>query len=153
MPYKYEGVIATAPTGFVWKPDGQGILFRPDGTKEYDGQWESGYRHGQGTSFRPDGTKEYHGQWEKSCWKGVGTLYRSDGSISRNGTWVNGGSDEYERQEGEEWYWYEGDWDEEERIHGWGILYRPDRTTVEREGWWQNGESVNGPPPGHPDAP
>ena len=79
-------------------------------------------------------------------------MYRPDGSISRNGTWVNGGAEEYERQEGEEMYWYEGDWDEE-GWHGWGILYRPDRTTVEREGWWQNGKPVDDPPAGYPGAP
>ena len=139
--------------------DGQGTWIRPDGTKEYEGQWRSDWYHGQGTSYRhdgeirEDGTKEYEGQWEKGCWKGVGTLYRLDGTISRNGTWMNGGSEEYERQEGEEKYWYEGDWDKDGWIHGWGILYRPDRTTVEREGWWQNGEPVDGPPAGYPDAP
>ena len=136
-----------------WDPHGQGTWYRPDGTKEYEGQWKSGNYHGQGTSYRPDGTMEYEGQWEESYWRGVGTLYRPDGTISRNGTWVNGYAAEYEWQEGEEMYWYEGDSDKEELMHGWGILYRPDRTTVEREGWWQNGESVDGPPADYPDAP
>ena len=138
-----------------WNADGQGTYFRPDGTKEYEGQWKSDKYHGQGTSFRPDGTKEYEGEWEESCWRGDGTLYRPDGSISRNGTWGNGGAKGYEWQEGEAMYWYEGDWDEEKgwMMHGWGILYRPDRTTVEREGWWQNGEPVDDPPAGHRDAP
>ena len=147
-----------------WRAHGQGTSFRSDGTKEYEGQWKSDEYHGQGTSYRQDGniredgarengTMEYEGQWEESCWKGVGTLYRRDGTISRNGTWVNGGSQEREWQEGEEMYWYEGDWDVDGwMMHGWGILYRPDRTTVEREGWWQNGEPVDGPPAGYPDA-
>ena len=135
------------------KYDGQGTSYRPDGTKEYEGEWRSNNYHGQGTSFRPDGTKGYEGQWGESYWRGIGTLYRPDGSISRNGTWVNGYAAEYEWQEGEEMYWYEGDSDKKEWMHGWGILYRPDRTTVEREGWWQNGEPVDGPPAGHPDAP
>ena len=132
--------------------EGYGIWHRRDGTMVYKGNSEAGEYDGQGTSFRPDGTREYEGQWEKSCWRGVGTLYRPDGTISRNGTWVNGGSWEHKWQE-EEMYWYEGDWDEENWMHGWGILYRPDRTTVEREGWWQNGEPVDGPPAGHLDAP
>lgn len=148
-----------------WSAHGDGTWYRPDSTKEYEGQWKSDKYHGQGTSYRQDGniredgarengTREYEGQWEENCWRGVGTLYRPDGTISRNGTWVNGGSEEYQRQEGEEMYWYEGDWDVEGCImHGWGILYRPDRTTVEREGWWQNGEPVDGSPAGHPDAP
>ena len=128
----------------------------------YEGGHVDGYAHGDGTSYRhdgeiredgtrEDGTREYEGQWEENFWRGVGTLYRPDGSISRNGTWVHGDSGEYEWQEGEE-MWYEGDWDEKGWMHGWGILYRPDRTTVEREGWWQNGEPVDGPPAGHPDA-
>ena len=130
-----------------------GIWHRLDGTMMYKGNCKAGKYDGQGTSFRPDGTKEYEGQWEESCWKGVGTLYRPDGTISRNGTWVNGDSGEYPWQEGEEMYWYEGDWDKDGWIHGWGILYRPDHTTVEREGWWQNGEPVDGPSAGHPNAP
>ena len=212
MTCKYEGDIATAPTGKVYRPDGRGKLTcyeedgvtvswtyegafvngqmtgqgkttwqgtgtpddpgyiydgahvdglgkghgiwrRLDGTMMYKGNSKAGEYDGQGTSFRPDGTKGYEGQWEESYWRGVGTLYRPDGSISRNGTWVNGYAAEYEWQEGEEMYWYEGDGDEEGWMHGWGILYRPDRTTVEREGWWQNGEPVDGPPAGHPDAP
>ena len=80
-------------------------------------------------------------------------MYRSDETISREGEWVYGGSREC-KWEGET-CWYEGDWDEEEnpKPHGWGILYRPDRITVVREGWWQNGEPVDGSPPGYPDAP
>ena len=71
----------------------------------------------------------------------------------REREWVNGSSGEHKWQG--EMCWYEGDWDEEEgsKPHGWGILYRPDRITVAREGWWQNGEPVDGPPPGYPDAP
>ena len=132
--------------------NGYGIWRHLDGTMMYEGNSKAHEYDGQGTSFRPDGTKGYEGQWEEGYWRGVGTLYRPDGSISRNGTWVNGYAAEYERQEGEE-MWYEGDSDKEEWMHGWGILYRPNRTTVEREGWWQNGEPVDGPPAGYPDAP
>ena len=128
---------------------GLGIWYYPDKTKAYDGDNQEGLYHGHGTSYRRDGTKEYEGTWQESCWKGNGTLYRPDGTVSREGEWVNGGSGEYET------CWYEGDWNEEEdsKPHGWGIRYRPDRITVVREGRWQNGEPVDGPPPGDPDAP
>ncbi len=140
---------------------GRGTWYRSDGTKEYVGDFQADEWHGQGTSYRhdgniredgarEDGTKEYEGQWKESCWHGHGTLFRPDGSTSPNGNWVNGGSEEYEWQEGEEMFWYEGDWDDDECLHGWGILYRPDRTDVEREGWWQNGEASDVPPPGYP---
>ena len=143
---------------------GQGTWYRSDGTKKYVGDFQNGEYHGQGTSYRhdgniredgarEDGTQEYDGQWKKDCWCGRGILYRRDGATSRNGQWVNGGSEEYEWEEGEEMYWYEGDWDDDGYMHGWGILYRPDRTTVEREGWWQNGGRSDGPPPDRPDAP
>ena len=127
----------------------------------YIGAHVNGDYHGQGTSHRPDGniredgaredgTKQYEGQWKDNCWCGPGTLYLPDGSASPNGNWVNGYSGEYEWEKGEEMFWYEGDWDEEGCPHGWGILYRPDRTTVEREGWWQNGEVSKVHPPGYP---
>ena len=120
----------------------------------YRGAHVNGELYGQGTSYRPNGTKEYEGQWKKDYWHGPGTLYRPDGTISRDGNWVNGGSGEYAWEEGEEMYWYEGDWDNDDQyMHGWGILYRPGRTTVEREGWWQNGGRSDGPPPDRPDAP
>lgn len=115
-------------------PHGQGTWYRHDGNTREDGT-------------REDGTREYEGTWQEDCWIGNGTLYHRDGTISRNGKWVNGGSGEYEWQ-GETW-WYEGDWDEDVSPHGWGVMYRPDRITVAREGWWQNGESVDGPPPGY----
>ena len=141
---------------------GEGTWYYPDGAVQYVGDNQNGEFYGQGTSYRQDGntredgtrengTREYEGTWQGSCWIGNGTLYRPDGTISRNGEWVNGGSEEYEWQG--ETCWYEGDWDKEGPPHGWGILYRPDRISVEREGWWQNGEPVDGPPPGYPDAP
>ena len=105
--YIYEGAHVNG-----WA-DGYGIWYRLDGTMMYEGNFKAHKYDGQGTSFRPDGTKEYEGQWEEDLWKGVGTLYRPDGTISRNGTWMNGGSEEYERQEGQEKYWYEGDWDKD----------------------------------------
>ena len=140
---------------------GQGTWYRSDGTKEYVGDFQAGEYHGQGISYRSGGNiredgareddaKEYNGQWKESCWCGHGTLFHPDGAISRKGNWVNGGSEEYEWEEGEEMYWYEGDWDNDGYMHGWGILYRPDRTTVECEGWWQNGKASDVPPPGYP---
>ena len=135
---------------------GLGIWYYPDKTKAYDGGNQGGLYHGHGTSYRRDGTRQYEGTWKESCWKGNGTLYRPDGTILREREWVNGSSGEHKWQG--EWQsdmcWYEGDWDEEEdpKPHGWGILYRPDRITVVREGWWQNGEPVDGPPSGYPEA-
>ena len=130
---------------------GQGTWYYPGGAVQYVGDHQHGEYQGQGISYRHDGTREYEGTWHGSCWRGNGILYRPDGSISREGEWVNGDSEEYEWQG--ETCWYEGDWDEEGSAHGWGILYRPDRITVVCEGWWQNGEPVDGPPPGDPDAP
>ena len=154
--------------GYIYEGDhvngrahGRGTWYRSDRTKEYVGDFQAGEYHRQGTSYRhddniredgarEDGTKEYDGQWKKSRWCGHGTLFHPDGTISRNGNWVNGGSGEYERQEGEEMFWYEGDLDDDTCMHGWAILYHPDRTTVEREGWWRNGEASDVPPPGYP---
>ena len=141
---------------------GLGTWYYQDRAKAYHGDNQKGLYHGHGTSYRhdgtikedgtrEDGTREYEGSWQESYWKGNGILYRPDGSISREGEWVYGFSWEYKRQG--ETCWYEGDWNEEVCPHGWGILYRPDRITVEREGWWQNGEPVDGPPPNYPDAP
>ena len=119
----------------------------------YEGNSNANEYGGQGTYSRPDGTKEYEGQWQNSCWHGQGTLYRPDGiTPAREGNWMNGGSGESQCEDGT-MGWYEGDWDEEDRMHRWGILYRPDRTTVEREGWWQNGKPVDDPPAGYPGAP
>ena len=140
---------------------GEGTWYYPDGAKRYFGDNQKGEWHGQGTSYRhdgtiredgtrEDGTREYEGTWQESYWKDNGTLYRPDGTISREGEWVYGGSLEYEWQD--EMCWYEGDWDEEDYAHGWGIMYRPDRVTVAREGWWQNGEPVDGPPSDYPEA-
>ena len=166
-----QGGGSGAEDAFSWKYEGEfdeghvtgrGRWYYPDRAMQYDGDFQRQGYHGRGTSYRhdgtiredgtrEDGTREYEGTWQKSCWKGNGILYRPDDSISREGEWVNGGSEEYEWQG--ETCWYEGDWDEEGSAHGWGILYRPDRITVVREGWWQNGEPVDGPPPGDPDVP
>ena len=116
---------------------GHGTWYYPDGAVAYVGNHVNGEYHGQGTSHRhdgniredgtrEDGTKEYDGQWKKSCWCGHGTLFHPDGTISPNGNWVNGGSAECKWQGEEEMFWYEGDWDDDNRMHGWGILYRPD---------------------------
>ena len=143
------------------KVTGQGTWYYPDRAKAYVGNFDDGHYDGQGTSYRrdgniredgarEDGTIEYEGQWKGSCWCGPGTLYLPDGSASPNENWVKGGSGEYEWEKGEEMFWYEGDWDEEGCPHGWGILYRPDRTTVERKEWWQNGKASDVRPPGYP---
>ena len=112
-----------------WRNDGNqrhrwGIQYRPDGTKEYEGQWKEGYWHGHGTLFCPDGITH---AWERDWRKGDSLLYK-DGSR------------------------YEGEWDDDgEQRHGWGILYDPNLNIV-YEGWWQNGDPSDGPPPDRQDT-
>ena len=130
--------------------DGQGTWVRPDGTKEYEGQWWSNVCHGQGASYRPDGTKEYEGEWKSHYWHGHGTLFCPDGITPvHDGVrcWRNGGS--WSDEDGSR---YEGEWhDDDEQKHGWGIKYRPDGT-IEHSGWWENDQPRDKPPPNDPDA-
>ena len=97
----------------------------------YEGSFDKGQATGQGISYRPDGTKEYEGQWKKGYWQGHGTLFCPDG-ITHERDWRKGVSHLYEDSSR-----YEGEWDDDvKQRHGWGIQYRPDGTK-EYEGQWE----------------
>ena len=144
---------------------GHGTLFCPDGItherdwrkgvshayedgSRYEGEWDDDgeQRHGWGIQYRPDGTKEYEGQWKEGYWQGHGTLFCPDG-ITHERDWRKGVSHLYE--DGSR---YEGEWDDDgEQRHGWGILYDPNLNIV-YEGWWQNDDPSDGPPPDRQDT-
>ena len=75
---KYEGDVENGV------PNGLGILYYPDGTDTYLGDY--GRRGGVGTYIFSDGRK-YVGEW-KNGEKWNGTLYDKDGNIKYK--WVNG---------------------------------------------------------------
>lgn len=72
------------------KVNGKGTMFNSDGSILYDGDWVDGKWHGKGTSYRPDGSKWYDGDWVNGKWQGKGTGYNSDGSKCYEGDFVNG---------------------------------------------------------------
>ena len=148
--YRYEGDFLGDGNGH---PHGQGRFYRPDGTLEYEGEWQedkyhgsgrlsyfedtypdyAGYRyegdfikgmcHGQGSFYRPDGTLEYEGEWQEDDCHGHGKSYHDDGTTIE----------------------YEGDF-VEGMCHGQGTLYNPDGS-VRRRGRWANGKPVDDPEP------
>ena len=85
---RYEGDFLGDGNGHA---HGQGRWYRPDGTLEYEGEWQQGEYHGHGKSYLHDGTTiEYEGVWKDSERHGQGILYNPDGSIRRRGWWACG---------------------------------------------------------------
>lgn len=44
--------------------NGKGILYYPNGTKEYEGEFKHGSYNGEGTSYKKDGSVDYKGKWK-----------------------------------------------------------------------------------------
>ena len=69
---KYEG---------NWKDNkwnGEGTLYRADGTKKYEGNFKDGLFNGEGTLYYPNGAK-YVGNFKDDLYNGEGTLYFANG--------------------------------------------------------------------------
>lgn len=69
---------------------GNGILYRKDGTKVYEGQFENSKFHGTGTSYYPTEQIQYIGTFQHNLYNGSGKLYRTNGSLEYEGTFLNG---------------------------------------------------------------
>ena len=50
---RYEGQLKN------YKFEGQGIYYRPDGSKKYEGEFQEGNYHGKGIWYHSDGSKWY----------------------------------------------------------------------------------------------
>ena len=68
----------------------KGLPYHPNGTIEYEGEWDEGDRHGNGVSFHPDGKVEYDGGWRYDKYHGKGVRYNSNGAVMHDGMWEYG---------------------------------------------------------------
>lgn len=68
------------------KFNGHGTLFYIDGRK-YEGDFKDGKINGKGVEYRPDGSKFYEGEWKNGKMNGFGIKYNNDGEIRRQGQW------------------------------------------------------------------
>lgn len=69
---------------------GNGVLYRKDGTKAYEGQFENSRFQGTGTSYYPTEQIQYTGTFQENLYSGVGKLYRTNGSLEYTGSFLNG---------------------------------------------------------------
>ena len=134
---KYEGEAATLGSVGRIMPQGHGSMTYLDGADvgcRYEGDFlgeEHGYAHGQRNWYRPDGTLEYEGEWQQGHYHGSGRLwyfedsgypgYRYEGDFVES--MCHGQGSWYRPDNTLE---YEGDWEHSER-HGQGILYKGGR--------------------------
>ena len=70
-------------------PNGWGKAYYLDG-KVYEGEWKDGKMHGRGMEFYPDGTLEFAGTYNEGFRDGYGKAYLRDGKLVYEGEWING---------------------------------------------------------------
>ncbi len=80
----YEGMVSKG------NANGQGKLFREDGSLVYEGQFERSEFHGTGTSYYPAGQVQYTGTFQHNLFSGTGRLYRENGSLEYDGAFLEG---------------------------------------------------------------
>ena len=56
---------------------GNGTFIYADG-KKYIGEWEQNQMHGEGTFYWPNGTAEFQGEFNKGKYHGKGKLIKND---------------------------------------------------------------------------
>ena len=95
-----------------FKPHGNGMQYRADGSKAASGQWRNGELHGRGEQIHPDGSR-YEGEFTNGWHNGVGRR-----------TWANGDV-------------HEGEWAADE-ASGFGIKWRWDGSLVQCGRWAEN---------------
>lgn len=69
---------------------GNGVLYRKDGTKVYEGQFENSKFEGNGVSYYPTEQIQYKGTFSKNLYIGNGELYRPNGSLEYRGNFQDG---------------------------------------------------------------
>ena len=117
-------------------PNGNGKVYREDGTLEFEGEFSRGALNGIAKHYRTDGTA-FYGGWKDDTPHGNGKEYRDDGTIEFEGKFKNGrrdGNGKVYREDGT--LAYEGEW--VKNILHMGKKYRPDGT-LEYEGPFRNG--------------
>lgn len=80
----YEGTVEKGTA------NGNGVLYRKDGTKVYEGQFENSQFQGTGVSYYPTEQIQYKGNFSKNLYSGSGELYRVNGSIEYKGAFLDG---------------------------------------------------------------
>lgn len=73
--------------------NGNGTLYRKDGSTVYQGQFENSEFHGQGISYFPTGQIQYVGAFQHNVYSGEGQLYRENGSMEYQGAFIDGKKD------------------------------------------------------------
>ena len=73
--------------------NGQGTLYRSDGTTVYVGEFAKSKFNGQGKSYYPNQNLEYDGDFVDNLFSGSGTLYRENGSLEYIGEFLKGMKD------------------------------------------------------------
>ena len=69
---------------------GNGVLYRKDGTKVYEGQFENSRFQGNGMSYYPTEQVQYTGAFQNNLYNGLGKLYRTNGSLEYEGSFLDG---------------------------------------------------------------
>lgn len=81
--------------GYVKKgaAEGEGTLYRPDGSTVYEGEFSKNYFEGTGKQYYPNGNLQYSGVFCRNFFEGEGTLYREDSSKEYEGSFLDGMKD------------------------------------------------------------
>lgn len=82
--YLYTGLISKDK-----KPDGFGILFKPHGSRTYEGKFKDGVPFGHGKQFNDDGSVQYEGQYLDGRITGKGKWYYPAGKVQFEGEFIN----------------------------------------------------------------
>lgn len=73
--------------------EGEGSLYRNDGSKVYYGQFKNSRFEGNGTLYYPSGQIQYVGAFSQNVYHGSGKLYRENGSMEYEGSFLDGMKD------------------------------------------------------------
>lgn len=82
----YTAYIGQVKKGAV---EGEGSLFRKDGTLLYAGEFEKNQYQGEGTLYRRNGTKSYSGSFQAGMKQGDGKLFNENGTLIYAGNFQN----------------------------------------------------------------
>lgn len=72
---------------------GEGILYRPDGSVVYEGEFRKNYFEGLGKKYYENSILKYEGSFYHNTFQGEGVLYREDGSKHYEGSFLDGMQD------------------------------------------------------------
>lgn len=73
--------------------EGEGTLYRVDGSTVYEGEFSKNYFEGQGKTYFPNDSLEYTGEFCRNLFEGEGVLYQEDGSKEYEGSFLDGMKD------------------------------------------------------------